>query len=75
VRTCRRELLDRTLIWNQWHLLYALPKFEQFYSPSASPGNRVAVATARAALANPRARRRHPPSRHGRVPFSRRVDG
>jgi hypothetical protein len=32
VRTCRRELLDRTLIWNQWHLLYALPKFEQFYN-------------------------------------------
>lgn len=24
VQTCRRELLDRTLIWNQRHLLYAL---------------------------------------------------
>jgi putative transposase len=24
VRTCRRELLDRTLIWNQRHLLHAL---------------------------------------------------
>lgn len=24
VRTCRRELLNRTLIWNRAHLLYAL---------------------------------------------------
>jgi transposase InsO family protein len=24
IRTCRHELLDRTLIWNQRHLLYAL---------------------------------------------------
>ena len=24
VQTCRRELLDRTLIWNQRHLLHAL---------------------------------------------------
>ena len=24
VQTCRRELLDRTLIWNQAHLLHAL---------------------------------------------------
>jgi hypothetical protein len=28
VQTCRRELLDRTLIWNQRRLLYALRKFE-----------------------------------------------
>ena len=32
VQTCRRELLDRTLIWNQSHLLYALGEFEQFYN-------------------------------------------
>jgi putative transposase len=32
VRTCRRELLDRTLIWNQQHLLHALREFEQFYN-------------------------------------------
>jgi transposase InsO family protein len=32
VQTCRRELLDRTLIWNQQHLLYALREFEQFYN-------------------------------------------
>jgi putative transposase len=28
VRTCRRELLDRTLIWNQPHLLHVLREYE-----------------------------------------------
>jgi len=32
VRTCRHELLDRTLIWNQRHLLHALQEYEQFYN-------------------------------------------
>ena len=32
VQTCQRELLDRTLIWNQSHLLHALQEFEQFYN-------------------------------------------
>lgn len=32
VQTCRHELLDRTLIWNQKHLLHSLPEFEQFYN-------------------------------------------
>ena len=32
VRTCRRELLDRTLIWNQKHLLHAVHEFEYFYN-------------------------------------------
>ena len=32
VRTCRHELLDRTLIWNQHHLLHALREFETFYN-------------------------------------------
>lgn len=32
VLTCRRELLDRTLIWNQRHLLHALREFEEFYN-------------------------------------------
>jgi putative transposase len=32
VQTCRRELLDRTLIWNQPHLLHALREFEHFYN-------------------------------------------
>lgn len=31
VQTCRRELLDRTLIWNRPHLLHELHEFEQFY--------------------------------------------
>lgn len=29
VQTCRRELLDRTLLWNQRHLLHALREFEE----------------------------------------------
>ena len=32
VQTCRHELLDRTLIWNQHHLLHALREFEHFYN-------------------------------------------
>ena len=32
VQTCRREFLDRTLIWNQHHLLRALREFEAFYN-------------------------------------------
>jgi transposase InsO family protein len=32
VRSCRRELLDRTLIWNQRHLLHALREYERFYN-------------------------------------------
>jgi len=47
VQTCRRELLDRTLIWNQRHLLYALREFEEFYNShgltreSPTPGHCV----------------------------------
>jgi transposase InsO family protein len=32
VRTCRRELLDRTLIFNQRHLVHTLREFESFYN-------------------------------------------
>jgi transposase InsO family protein len=32
VQTCRHELLDRTLIWNQDHLLHTLREFEQHYN-------------------------------------------
>jgi hypothetical protein len=32
LQTCRRELLDRTLIWNKSHLLHTLREFEQFYN-------------------------------------------
>ena len=31
-QSCRRELLDRTLIFNQRHLFHALREFEQFYN-------------------------------------------
>jgi putative transposase len=32
IKTCRSELLDRTLIWNQRHLLHTLREYEQFYN-------------------------------------------
>jgi putative transposase len=32
VGSCRRELLDRTLIWNQRHLMMALREYEDFYN-------------------------------------------
>ncbi|MFB6780988.1 integrase core domain-containing protein [Streptomyces sp. NPDC056352] len=32
IQTCRRELLDRTLIWNQSHLLHVLQEFASFYN-------------------------------------------
>jgi hypothetical protein len=32
IQTCRRELLDRTLIWNQSHLVHPRREFETFYN-------------------------------------------
>ncbi|MGW7008856.1 integrase core domain-containing protein [Streptomyces sp. NPDC054933] len=32
IATCRRELLDRTLIWSQHHLINALREFENHYN-------------------------------------------
>jgi hypothetical protein len=32
VQSCRHELLDRTLIWNQRRLLHTLREYEQFYN-------------------------------------------
>jgi putative transposase len=32
VQTCRRELLDHTLVWNQRYLLHTLREFEQHYN-------------------------------------------
>jgi putative transposase len=32
IQTCRHEVLDRTLIWNQRHLLHTLREYEQFYN-------------------------------------------
>ena len=64
VQTCRRELLDRTLIWNQAHLLHALREFEQsynFHRPHQGIANARPLRAS--APADPRARRRHPASR------------
>jgi transposase InsO family protein len=52
VRTCRRELLDRTLIWNQRHLLHALREYETFYNQHR-PHQGVANARPLAALPEP----------------------
>jgi putative transposase len=32
IQSCRHELLDRTLIWNQAHLLHALREYERHYN-------------------------------------------
>jgi putative transposase len=36
VRSCRAELLDRSLIMNQAHLLHALREYETFYNQHRS---------------------------------------
>jgi len=43
VQTCRHELLDRTLIWNQRHLLHALREFEHLQDGLRGevPGSRI----------------------------------
>ncbi len=33
VQTCRHKLLDRTLVWNQRHLLHVLHEYETHYNP------------------------------------------
>ena len=32
IGSCRRELLDRTLIWNQRHLMMVLREYEDYYN-------------------------------------------
>ena len=32
IGSCRRELLDRTLVWNQRHLMIVLHEYEDFYN-------------------------------------------
>ncbi|MGW0203284.1 integrase core domain-containing protein [Nonomuraea sp. NPDC003201] len=32
VQSCRRELLDRYLVWNEHHLRHALREYEHFYN-------------------------------------------
>ena len=50
IGSCRRELLDRTLIWNQRHLIIVLREYEDFYNtppapPHPQPGRAAAPAT------------------------------
>ena len=52
VRTCRHELLDRTLIWSQRHLLHALREYETFYN-SHRPHQGIANARPLAPLPEP----------------------
>ncbi len=40
IGSCRRELLDRTLIWNQRHLMMVLREYEDFCN-SRRPQHRV----------------------------------
>ena len=35
--SCRRELLDRTLIWNQRHLMAVLREYEDFCNSHRAP--------------------------------------
>ena len=32
IGSCRREMLDRTLIWNRRHLMIVLQEYEDFYN-------------------------------------------
>jgi hypothetical protein len=34
IGSCRRERLDRTLVWNQRHLMTVLQEYEDFYTPT-----------------------------------------
>ena len=52
VQTCRHELLDRTLIWSQAHLLHALREFEQSCN-SPRPHQRIANVRPLCALPSP----------------------
>ncbi|MEZ0091138.1 integrase core domain-containing protein [Streptacidiphilus sp. EB129] len=48
VRSLRRELLDRTLIWNEAHLRHALHEYEQFYNQHRTHRSLHAAAPLRA---------------------------
>jgi len=54
VQTCRHELLDRTLMWNQRHLLRAFREFEHFYNEHRPPPD--PPSTTRRAAGRPRHR-------------------
>jgi hypothetical protein len=66
IQACRQELLDRTLIWNQAHLLHALHEYERQPAPPA-PRHRERPAPTPAAQTDHRSRDAdtpaHPPTR------------
>ena len=67
-QTCRHELLDRTLIWNQTHPLHALRQFEYFYNehpPHQGIANARPLCAPPAPPADPKPDRapRHPKTR------------
>ncbi|MEV4515613.1 integrase core domain-containing protein [Dactylosporangium sp. NPDC049525] len=55
IQSCRRELLDRTLVWNQAHLLHAVHEYEQFYN-TYRPHRGISNARPLHPLPNPSAR-------------------
>ncbi|MEY9969025.1 putative transposase [Streptacidiphilus sp. MAP12-16] len=72
IQTCRHELLDRTLIWNQAHLLHALREFETFYNrhrPHRSLGQAAPLRTLPDPIAVP------PQTRHLEVHRRDRLGG
>ena len=62
IRSCRRELLDRTLIRNQRHLLHALREYEHFYNTHRPTKASPTPDTATTATTSHRSSSRHPPS-------------
>ncbi|MEY9862949.1 transposase [Catenulispora sp. GAS73] len=61
VQTCRHELLDRTLTWNQGHLLHALHEYETHYnSQPCSPSDGAGRTTTGSAHTD------HRPTAHNR---------
>ena len=85
IGSCRRELLDRTLIWNQRHLLRVLREYETHHNehrPHRSLGQAAPLKPLPEPVDHPdtgrvdrhrQGRRRHPrihPSRIGRTTFS-----
>ena len=53
VGTCRRELLDRMLIWNKAHLLHALREFENHYNSHRPHRSLARLTHIRASLYTP----------------------
>ncbi|WP_322974013.1 integrase core domain-containing protein [Actinacidiphila oryziradicis] len=62
VRSCRTELLDRTLVWNQARLLHALREYESFYNEHR-PHRSLASAAPPTSRADHRTRPTHPSPR------------